>query len=281
MTPLEKIVLNKVTPETVPDPSKVLVHVTGHVEGYFAVSYLDRKIAAAMLPKDTHLHSLDGSEKHPLIFLFAEQQQARIVAGSPLTMLDGIKPFGESYGEFALAIPLVQDRTGETHVFMPRLYLDGFRPVLVGRLPFGYDKRMSVIDSDGINDWDHKTYYKVFPMGSDIEPIISAQFELGRKEKIDTDGNKFSAIRRMFEAPLIAKNIFNRLSPRQFGEFFHSAYDWRLGDAVIHRIPEFSVDIPHGFLGMRGKVFDTAQEDLRGAGAYQISGDWNWGIARN
>ncbi len=219
-----------------------------------AIPPMSNAAVQAMLPGGLELgpQTLAPAGQHPICFMFCLQKDVR----PPLLGL------GLKYLELILAVPFVQ-WTHPTNsyrgpfIFMPRLYLDRWLPVILGWF-YGFAKvraRMSTAEN----------YYRVRSLLRD-RPIISGDFAPHGPIGPPSSFPHFEPVRDLFRQPFVAKSIV--------GPFICSRFDFHLDDAHMQSI-DATVHLTEAFVpGLAVGDFHVPGIDMTPVGAFYIQIPW-------
>jgi hypothetical protein len=230
------------------------LHTNGLMVSSMAILPLGNSAVQAMLPSGIDLgpQTLAPEGQHPICFMFCVQKDVR-----PLMLGRGMK-----YLELILAVPFVQwsrptSRYRGPFIFMPRLYLDHWLPVILGWF-YGFAKvraRMSMAEN----------HYQVRSLLAD-RPIISGDFAPHGPIGPPATFPHFEPVRDLFRQPFVAKSVL--------GPFICSTFDFQLADACMQAI-DATVHVTDAFVpGLAVGDFHVPGIDVTPVGAFYIQVPW-------
>jgi hypothetical protein len=231
-----------------------LIRATGRYQAYFVPSSLTRQVVARLLPRglETAPQELAPAGQHPVLFVFGKQQEVR-----PIIQVGK----GLEYLEFLLAIPYLQWKNDRLRfrgplVYLPRLYLDHWLPVLLGWL-CGFAKQRARMRSAA-------EAYRIDRL-FDGSPLIQAAFHARGGTGRPRDFLKFAALQDIFVQPLVTATPFGCLCLD-----FH----WKLEEAQM-QAADAEVRIEQAFLpGLPLGPFQVDGIDRFPDGAFHLDVPW-------
>jgi len=238
-------------------PSKEIIsgpHSVGTMLSSMVILPLPNEAVQLMLPKGLQLapQTLTGQGQHPVCFMFCLQKDVR-----PLMLSSGL-----TYLEFILAVPYLQWQT-ETgayrgpFIFMPRLYLDHWLPIVLGWF-YGFAKERARMQM-AQDSYDIRGYLL-------NKPIIAAQFRPQGDPGPPSAFPLFTPLQEIFRQPFVAKTAV--------GLFSCSIFDFKLDQAQMQSI-EADVHISEEFVpGLPTGDFPVKGIDSTPLGAFYIHLPW-------
>jgi len=219
-----------------------------------AILPMSNAAVKAMLPGALELgpQTLAPAGQHPICFMFCLQKDVR----PPILGL------GLKYLELILAVPFVQwTRPTNSYrgpfIFMPRLFLDHWLPVILGWF-YGFAKVRARTNMA-------ENHYRVRSLLGN-GPIVSGDFAPHGPIGPPSSFPHFEPVRDLFRQPFVAKSIV--------GPFICSTFDFRLDeaqmqaiDATVHVTEAFVPDLAVGDNHVPGI-------DMTPVGAFYIQVPW-------
>jgi hypothetical protein len=231
------------------------IKATGRYLAHFVPRSLSRDAVTGLLPRCLELAPQDlvAPNQHPVLFVFGRQQRVRPIIR-----------YGEglAYLEFLIAIPYLQWRDpGYSYrgpfVYLPRLYLDRWLPVLLGWL-CGFAKERAHSESgDGRN--------RIAALFSRT-PLISGAFTPYGNTRRPQDFSGFQRLSEIFSQPLVTQTPFGSMC---------LDFDWELERARLRAI-DAEVRIERAFLpGLSVESFRVDGVDRCALGAFHLDVPWS------
>jgi hypothetical protein len=230
------------------------IEVAGQYRTHFVPWSLHRQSLTRLLPDMLELapQCLVSGDRHPVLLSFGRQERV-----FPLVQSDK----GMAYFEFIVAVPYLQWKSHVQcyrgpFVYLPRLYLDQWLPMILGWL-CGFAKERAYVIS-GENEY-HITSY------SERVTLISASFAPCGKTGTPDEFAGFGDLREIFAQPLVTHTPVGSMC---------LDFRWHLEQARVQAIAA-DVRIEWAFLpGMEVEEFRVDGIDKCAMGAFYLDVPW-------
>jgi hypothetical protein len=228
---------------------------TGRYRAYFVPWSLSRPEVTRLLPRGLEIASQDlvPADRHPVLFAFGSQERVCPIFQD----MEGL-----AYREFLIAIPYLQwmgrrnFRYRGPFVYLPRLFLDHWLPVVLGWM-CGFAKERACIEST-------PEEYRITSLFG-RSPLIAGIFRPWGSAGRPQDFPGFKAMREIFSQPLVTGTPFGCMC---------LDFVWELERARLQAI-DAEVRIEHAFLpGLPLASFEVEGIDKCAPGAFHLDVPW-------
>jgi hypothetical protein len=231
-----------------------LLKAVGQYRADFVPWSLPTQVVQQQLPRQLEIapQELTPAGEHPVLLVFGRQEHVRPIF---------LRIRGMEYLEFILAIPYLRWSTHHypysgPFVYLPRLYLDHWLPVILGWLCGFAKQRAHVAEAHGV--------YRIKSRMSH-RPLIGAAFTARDAPARPRAFPRFEPLRGIFKMPLVTRFPFGCIC-LDFG--------WDLERATMQAI-ETQVDIEQAFLpDLPVGPFHVGGIDAQPFGAFRLDVPW-------